>query len=648
MNAVKAEASWGRLVSLDEALLENAQKLRLTAPVGAGKTEFIVRKAAQLVASEVSASKILCVASSPTAAHQLRNRLRRAGELLGSCIVLTPLQVSASVLKKPEAQAFTGRGARLLGGAEFNMLLEDMKTDTSDMAVLRSLLSKASKGFASLTAVDGWGVDEAELALYDSMLRRLRFQGAILREEAPFLTASYLRATPGAQGFYHAVFVDDAQNVSAATMEACRLLASDVFVACGNPNQAQAGFDGCFTLQAFRELGDTATCVRLAGASQPTAIASFCDALCRKGAMDASVLAGVPDGEHSDKALACIKWREPEDEFLGVASMIRALSRERSDVDPGDFFVLVPNRAWANAVARCLKRRKIDSVITMDADPVAGDPRSEDSGVLSAYCRLALAADVGDASAWRLWCGLGRRNCGVKVWSAFMEWADDLSLGAADALAMLSASASEGEPFEGASELRARYQAGLDAIDGLAGRRGFPLLKALGATVGGKQISSIIEPIQGDEDVRELYRCLVERSLEPSFVPDRCRVSIGSYKLIQGLSPRYVIACGLVEGYVPSIPHAKLMEGSPAAIGRLDADRRSFYNAVGKAQEMLVLSTVQRAEIGLAEKLRMDARRVKYEHGRKVAVLARTVFVDEAGDAAPNSVSGEQFLAEAE
>ena len=123
-------------------------------------------------------------------------------------------------------------------------------------------------------------------------------------------------------------------------------------------------------------------------------------------------------------------------------------------------------------------------------------------------------------------------------------------------------------------------------------------------------------------------------------------MTIGSYKLIQGLDPHCVIACGLIGGYVPRISHADLVKGAPATVARLDAERRVFYNVAGKARDTLVLSTVQRAETALAEKLQMDARRTRREHGKEVVVLERSCFIDETGDAAPSSVSGEQFLAE--
>ena len=58
----------------------------------------------------------------------------------------------------------------------------------------------------------------------------------------------------------------------------------------------------------------------------------------------------------------------------------------------------------------------------------------------------------------------------------------------------------------------------------------------------------------------------------------------------------------------------------------------------------IFLSSVQRAEVELAERYGIDVRRTRIERGRVVAQLARSCFLDEAGDATPSTVSGEQYL----
>lgn len=644
-----AETTWGRLVSLEDALDEAAYNshslIRITAAVAGGKTEFIVRKAAQLVEQGIDPAKILCVVSSPTAGYRLRDRLVGAHENLASCVIHTPLALCMSLLTSEAARAYTQRQPRLLGGAEFNMVLEDTKRQASSLALVRSMLAKAFTGLGALAPQDSWGLEAEEAVLYDHMRSHVQFIDAILREEAPALAASFIQSDDASRGMFDAVFIDDAHNISEATFEVCKLISSSFVVACGNPNQAQAGFDRNASTRAFETMADDALCLHIKDGVQQPSIAAFCDALCTREAMDDAIQAArQSDGLPNEDALTCIKWHEPEDEFKGVAHIVRTLMAKREGTDPGDIFVLVPNRAWAGAISQCLADRRVDNVVMLDADPISGDPRSQDPTTLDAYCRLALAANKDDAAAWRLWCGLGDKTCRVDAWAAFKAWAESMNMGVAQGLEALQDY--KDDPFEGASIMRKRYREGCEMCEGLSQRKGFALLKALATNPAAKQVAHALEPIDGDEDASTLHRRLVEISLEPYFIPNPHRVAIGSYKLIQGLDPRHVIACGLIEGYIPAISHADLVEFAPATQAKLAAARRNFYNAIGKARETLVLSTIQRAGTDLAHKLRMDARRIKREHGREVAVLARSCFIDEAGDAAPSTVSGEQFLAE--
>ena len=643
-NVNVTEQGWGRTATVDEAVAGEAAVLRVCGPVASGKTEVIVRRAASLVAGGVAPGRVLCVANTAAAAKRLSERLAAAG-CEGVCVE-TPLSVCLQVLAR--AQAAAGRVPRVLGVAEYNMLLEDLKAAGADATALRRMLAKVFAGRAACAPRDVWGLDAAEDTLYDNMQERLAFLNARLREEVPALAAEYLASEAGAEvrGSFAAVFVDDAQNLSAATLQVCRGLAGGLFAACGNPNQFQAGFDAGASAEAFRALAVDAECLRLGAGVQPAPIARFCDALCAADGMDAAVVTGAQTEETpSPDTFACIKWREPDDEFKGVAAIIRqAVTAERS-FDPGDVFVLVPNRAWASGIVQGIRARNMDAIVVMGANPVAGDPRNAARlGTLEAYCRLALAADVADAPVWRLWMGLGRTDCACAPWEALRRWAAPQGLTAAEALAALAACGTD--PFEGAADLRKRYADGLAAAQTLERHRGFQLLKNLEAFPGGRELGIALDPIQGDETAAQLHRRLVAMSLTPNFTPDPRRVTVGTYRQIQGLDPKLVIAAGCIEGFVPAVPHDRIEAGEPAALARVDAERRAFYNGVGKARRRLVLSCIQRADADLAARLKMDARRVKNEHGRRVAVFSRSCFVEQAGNAAPGTVSGEQFLAD--
>ena len=631
-------------MTVDKAVACEAPVLRVCGPVASGKTEFIVRKAAALAASGTDPAKVLCVANTAAAAVRLTQRLAAAG--CRGVRVETPLSVCLDVLAC--AQGATGRAPRVLSVAEYHMLLEDCKARGADAAALRGMLAKVFAGQAEVLPREAWGLDAAEDLLYDTMQERLAFLGACLREEVPALATRYLAGEAGAKmrGSFACVLVDDAQNLGSATLQVCRALAGGIFAACGNANQFQAGFDAGATGAAFQALAADATCLQLGAGVQPASIARFCDALCTAPTMDATVITGAQiEVAPASDTFACIKWREPEDEFRGIAAIIRqAVTAERS-FDPGDVFVLVPNRPWASGVLQGIRARNMDAIVALGANPVTGDPRNAARlGTLPAFCRLALAGDATDAPAWRLWMGLGRADCACAAWEGLRRWAQPQNLTVADALAALAAR--DDNPFEGAADLRKRYAEGLAAAAKLRSHVGYQLLKDLTEHPGGRELGVALDPIRGDETALELHRRLVEMSLTPFFTPDARRVTIGTSRQIQGLDPKLVVVAGCVDGFMPAVSRAKVEAGDAGALAQVDAERRAFYNAVGKARCRLVLSCIQRADVDLAARLKVDTRRVKNEHGRRVAVFSRSCFVEQAGNAAPGTVSGEQFLAD--
>ena len=281
----------------------------------------------------------------------------------------------------------------------------------------------------------------------------------------------------------------------------------------------------------------------------------------------------------------------------------------------------------------------------MDEDLAADS--LERAGSLAAYAALALAVDPADAVAWRLWLGLGDAGVRSAAWLAFAGWSRELGLSAAEGLERMSCE--QAEPFAGARELRKRYLEGLEAADFLRERRGFSLAKAA-ARHAVPAFSALLEPLDGAETPCDLLARLRSRVLAPSFAMGNRDVKIVSYGRLAGLNPRVLVMGGLMDGLAPSGTHAERSRLAPAgerarALEALACERRAFCDAAGKAGRTLYLSYAQRADEALARALGADVRRTRRELGRTLAVLAPSAFLDEAGDAAPPTLSGEQYLA---
>lgn len=640
---------------LSRALASKADAVKVTGPAGSGKTEFLVRSAARLVEAGVDPARICMVVLTFDAVAAVRSRLLAIAPGAHAVRVTTPFEEALRVLGAPAARAFTDRRPRVLFEAERTMLLEDLKLVFPDPRTLRGGLTRLLSQRCALKPRESWDLREGDAELFEALTARLKTLDALLREEVAPCAADFLASDAGGslRKAYDAVLVDDFQNLSAGSQRVCELLCGGHLYVTGDENEAQAGFDpypSAAGFLSFEERFPEADSFELTDSTGlPPRITAFGAALCRQQGMMLRPGEGraLDNAGAEDESLVAIKWREPTDEFAGVVSIVRSLLDEDRDRDASEVYVAVPNRMWAERIDALLKRYRVKTSVALDGDPVRGDPRTlERAGLIVPYARLALAADSDDAVAWRLWCGLGHRRVRAEEWARLESWAHERSISLVEALSRLGDAPAE--PFEGASQLRERFDAGAQLAESLRGKRGFSLAKAV---VGGYDagFSALLEPLSGDEDARTLLARAHRRMAMPFFDPNPHRVRIGTLQRLQGLNPQFVVMTGLVDGLVPAGSHAE--RGPRAddtvrerALRRLAAQRRMFYSAAGKARVRLILSSVQRAEVELAERYGIDVRRTRIERGRVVAQLARSCFLDEAGDATPSTVSGEQYL----
>ena len=634
-------------LSLEEALAVDAPRLSVTGAVGSGKTEFLIRAIKQLVDSGMAAERILFVAPSPDAAAAVRARLVALDARLEGVRVVTALDEALRVLGASSA------ASRVMLPIEVDCMHADLARRMPNPRTARVQLAAVYRHMAEEGAL-AEGDFSAELCPAVAALRGwLDATGGMLREEVVPRALAYLASDAGApeRGRYDAVLVDDAHDLPAATLRMLYAFDAARIVVAGNANEAHAA-------HAPAPLAG-ATAIRLAGAlGKPAGITAFCDALCLQEGMDAAgasepsvALGNAPAAlvaAETDRDVIALKWRELEDEFDGLARIVRGIAGSGVVTDATDVVVAAPNRAWAAGMAKVLAKLHVPSVVSFEGDSVTGDPRRlEAAGTLAAYARLALAVDERDAVAWRLWLGLGDAHLRAAAWGAFEEWARACNLDVAEALARLASEVEACEPFPGATVLCARYQEGRAAAERLRQRTGFALAKAAAEGAAGS-FAAMLEPIEGEETPAGLLERVMRRALEPAFTPGNRHVKIVSYGRLAGLNPRVLVMVGLVDGMAPSVGREARTAEDAGMRARSQAiyqrERRAFYAAAGKACETLYLSWPQRCEPALAKALGADVRRTRCEQGRTLAVLARSPFVDEAGNATPTTLSGEQYL----
>jgi hypothetical protein len=194
-------------------------------------------------------------------------------------------------------------------------------------------------------------------------------------------------------------------------------------------------------------------------------------------------------------------------------------------------------------------------------------------------------------------------------------------------------------PFIQADRLADAYRLGLRLFDELEGKKGFGLLKALREAFDGlpDEFCALVEPLDGTEDAVDLATRARGRLFDPCFPAGGVR--LGGYEMAYCLEPRLVILVGLVNGF---IPYGDALDQlvDPARRRRLYREQTQLlHGALMRASEELVLSYFQKEELGRAGDLRLDVRRIRVDHGVRVAVLAPSSCFDEMGPALPGAVS---------
>ncbi len=667
-----------------------------------GKTEALVQRAADYTerqrcqasagAQELSldkrgASKVLVLAASPEAADFLRTRLSHAlgtdeaGLAAQGVHVATPRALALGILSNLNAQAACGRKPRLLLPFEENILLEDVKASGVRPKRLREMLKFFYRSWTELADDDpAWLVSDEELQVHALIKECLAFSGGILPCELSNLAVHWLRASPQSceEASYDCVLVDDYQLLSRASQELARLVARKALVVTGDPEATSEVFEAYPYAQGLMEFAQAdgvevtglGTCWN-AGPVQACCAALVAEAreceqgYTRAGAQDenhdnASERHGrrtATTGGHAGDARA-LAFPSPQDEFAYIARNIA--DAVAAGASPADFYLAVPNSAWAKSLSHSLAARGVRSVRKPNAHVLNGDTRDlSRCKTARLFTLLALAADSQDALAWRSWCGFGDWLAENPGFAALRRYAARQGLGLYEALKALEtgnlpqAGAGELDAAEEASLARiaqafATGQAALAKLSGLAGKElvdaAWDLLGAQEADSGpSKQdVPSEILDLLGLLDTSQpllpqnaagMVGHLLGALYEPSFPGgDTEAVRIGSLADAHGRSYTTVVLTGFVNGFIPK--HA-YFDPTKTPLDRMGALRAAnmhrVYEAAGHARENLLVTAFTQTEALAAERLDLKIDRILMRDGVRLARISPSDLIAAMG-----------------
>lgn len=626
---------------------------KVQGPARSGKTEALVRRCVHLLKAGAAPSSIRIIVTSGFAAQALRARLIAAvGEELEAAAaqvaVTTALDACVEVLDAPEARAATGRVPRLLTKAEYNFLLEDLKTSGMSTRRLRNMLGFIYRQWAEHVPTSTWRTGEEEV-ICNQMAENLTLIGGMLVQECPTLAAGYLHdvGTQAAKRHRY-LLVDDFQNLSKAEQTALCLMAGDQLIVCGNVNQTVAlgsAFphpQGFTKFDTLRRNVETFTLGQMGG--NPNVLA-FANALCAHGGMEQGAHVSPTGDEGAEyPQVKAVKWLTPEDEFNALTKYLRVKFNEAGEnARESRTCLVVPNRRWASTLERALVKRGFEVSTAGMASGLGGDPRDlARCRSLIVYTKLNLLAHPEDLVAWRSWCGYGNYLTNSDAWKGLQTFAHERGLTLPEALD--EAARAPKEPFLRSNVLVERWRSGHEFIEKNAQRKGYALLRALDAE-DLPEFADVIRSMEGDETAQQLYALLRRQVTNPVYPANPHVLRIASAATLAGTEYDNLVFCGFIDGFAPTRAAFEVVSTEEDRVRALETERRAFYTAASKAQVNLLFSYFAKSPLELAEKTKMQVTRVRSEHGERIALVRPSTFLQEAGAACPTTIGGQAFMA---
>lgn len=639
-----------------------------------GKTQRLIGRVCELMDAGVEPSDVLAVFATPDAAERFARRLIAARPDACGVRVLSAREVELSVLADPRAKARTGREPRLLMKFERDILMEDLKVGGTVGRRLRELLKFLRRSMTEFADEDGrFLIDGDEVDAMTRIKTVLAMTGGVLDCELPELAAQCLRDVPGLRDAFSRphVVVDDYQLLCRASQVMTSFLARETLWVASDPDGCIEVFEPYPYAAGLAEFlashpGAQVEDLRVSNASR--AVLGAVNGLRLDTDVGCAPLS--PDDCAKTGSARAVGCRDASEELRCVAGSVRdalaAMGAEREAVAEGaessagcEVFVCVPNRLWAKNVVKALSRCGIASVSAYDSELPAGGGFGENGGLGAGEGSLAarvltlllLAGDPNDGVAWRSWCGFGSYLAQSGVFDMLRDRADRSGATLAAMLDEMSSSGTEARGGEGGGvaafhgdleRVIAAYREGLACIDALKGLRGEALLQAAARAAGGSQaivpmtLRSLLRSDGNDRsdpiDACELRKRILRRLEAPCVGDSGARVLVGPVESGVGTSPRAVVCCGLVNGFLPGHDYFESTKTVPGKMraARSDALRRA-YTVFGRARDSLTCTYFTSIDLETAGRLDLKAERIFVEEGRRMATLSPSIVLEAAG-----------------
>ena len=647
-----------------------------------GKTTQLVKEVRTLLAGGAAPQDVVVFCASPTAAADFAARLQAAfGEDAAATAaaaaaaaaakvrVTVPREYFLGVLAAPAAQAVTGRDARLLNNFEYDFLLEDLKTSTIPPKRLGEMMKFFNRQLYELRDFEeDWLYSVEEQDLYNLLQNCLGFTRGIIASEVGGLAVRVARE--GALPRVPYVLVDDFRALSRGSQVAATLLASEhlwVTDAPGAPLPAFEEYPYADGIDELEEENPDWEVVELGTAHCSRAGFAAADALLHEAALPvvtpdelnvagwdvaaAQAAKGIKDvalpvfGGAGKAKVEHLAFDLPEEEFRGVAAYVA--ERLAEGYAPGDVVVAATHRTWQRNIKVALGAAGIATSELTSGKPFVGDIRTFDGcDAQQVYTALALLANPTDGVAWRSWLGFGDYLTNSNGMILLRDRAAMGGRAIDAALEMLSVLVEHASLSEGKQSCE-RMQEAVERCRGLfeacADKCGRDLMEAVCAYVLGEgakippAITRLMGPIGGKDQSLVDAKVFVDRANRRVHFPvadaqaqtQTQAVRVVPYDQLIGLSPKVLVICGFVNGFMPKHDYFDRTEITQEKHEKRRAEDLSrAVQVFTSATERVAVSTFAKVDMEVATRSRIVMDRIGLVDGVRMAYAQPSILME--------------------
>lgn len=561
---------------------EGAERIRVIAGPGTGKSFSIRRRVARLIEEEgIDPSRILALTFTRIAAEDIRRELNSLDvEGADQIEARTVHGLAMKILQRRHVIESLGRETNPMGTFEIEPLLHDLGPEHGDKRDREKRLQAYLAAFATDQDDDPLNcADRADRRFRRELVAWLTFHKAMhIGELIPFLYA-YLRDNPHAPEFrdYDCILVDEYQDLNRVEQGVIDLLGRDASVIIvGDENQSIYSFkhahpEGILEWESGND--DRADHSLVECYRCPRRVVSMANSLIANndGGENRPLSPREANGEG---IVQIVQFRTTDDEADGISANI--VQRIEDGARPEDILVLTTRKALGMKIADRLNEAAVP------CREYLSESQLQSAEVTEKLALLLVFADRDDRAALRWLVGYGSNDFRRGQYSRLRELCEEEDISPWDALSDL---ADGNRRLPHCQTLIARFGEVRDRIEMLEGLTAQDLVDELFPD-GDDDYTRLRSLLDGefDEDTepQELTSVIWEKMYEPDFPADADYVRVMTLYGSKGLGTPIVYVTSLVEGLLPSFPDP---QDSRAVQGRkLEEQRRLFYVALTRVK----------------------------------------------------------------